>query len=269
MELAFYDTDPVDLDAGFVTFDSFLFDYGEEQIDRLIIESGATNVGLEPAASSRSPPFGSSIILTKGKDEALFLPLPYLMSRALPIKDLAPEKLGPISKFTFGITAPNIVVPTSTLILQPDTLPLRFWSTGNSDEDETVMSSPRCSKHRDSSELIEEEKRDEGKTLSPDKAYVCPALGCPQSYCRKGDLKVHVRAKHQDQPELPNRISPSRSAKRGKDHPCPFADCPSGYARKANLLNHLAVKHGLLGAQKPQNFTFVAYSGVTAQFEGK
>lgn len=75
--------------------------------------------------------------------------------------------------------------------------------------------------------------------------FKCPISGCSCSYKRKGDLKVHVKAKHPERPEVANKIAAPKSSKEGKQFPCPYYGCPCGYLWKKDLLRHLKnAKHG-------------------------
>lgn len=91
--------------------------------------------------------------------------------------------------------------------------------------------------------LIPEDLTASSTGSEPESAsYVCPIPNCDRTYRRKGDLKQHVMAKHENS-EIAANISPARSSKEGKPFPCPEESCPSGYQRQADLMRHQKKKH--------------------------
>jgi hypothetical protein len=73
--------------------------------------------------------------------------------------------------------------------------------------------------------------------------WKCPVEFCDRAYRQKGDLKVHVKTKHPEDPALESQISPPRSRKVGKPFPCPWEDCPCGFKWERDLKRHIRKKH--------------------------
>jgi len=63
-------------------------------------------------------------------------------------------------------------------------------------------------------------------------------------HSHKGDLKYHVKKKHPQRPDLPAKISKSRSQVKDKPFRCNVGTCKSGYSRERDLKRHLKLKHG-------------------------
>ncbi len=74
--------------------------------------------------------------------------------------------------------------------------------------------------------------------------YKCPVCGCRKIYYRKGDLKVHVRAKHSDIfDRVAHLLSPPKSSSEGKLFCCPYSGCLCGYKHEKDLVRHLKMMY--------------------------
>ncbi len=74
-------------------------------------------------------------------------------------------------------------------------------------------------------------------------AFLCPVYNCYHSYRRKGDLKKHMREKHEDRVDLAVAVSRDKVTKEGKPFACPFPGCRSGYSRLDRLTLHVDRVH--------------------------
>ncbi len=59
----------------------------------------------------------------------------------------------------------------------------------------------------------------------------------------KGDLKVHYRTKHGDNPPAELKREPKTPSNAGKAFPCIISTCASGYSYKRDLIRHFRQKH--------------------------